>query len=168
MIYYLKKVISFFFKKQTVFLPIDNYASSILDRYSICFLKEIICINSIKQNAENFHTHPWDYISIILWGGYKETRIVNGKEVTKTFKAGSILYRKFDEFHQTVLLKNKAVTLFIKVRHKSSNTSWMRNGITSKESSYWLRQGYKKVDLKNMIKKTKEWNGLFDELDNLK
>tara|TARA_B110000908_G_scaffold97353_1_gene114941 strand:- start:401 stop:910 length:510 start_codon:yes stop_codon:yes gene_type:complete len=162
MLYYLKKLISFVIKKQTVILPTDNYVSSRIDRYSIVFLEELICINRINQDTEDFHCHPWDFISIILWGGYTEIRIVDGKEVTKKFKAGSILYRKFNDFHQILLLKNKAITLFIKVRNKSNNTSWMKNGIYAKESSYWLRQGYKKADLKNMIKKTKEWKGLFD------
>lgn len=63
------------------------------------------------------HDHPWNYLSIILWGGYYEETI-NTKSVTsltsgKTYEGpfckqiwygpGSFLYRKGDKLHRLII-----------------------------------------------------------------
>lgn len=62
------------------------------------------------------HNHPWWYLTIILKGGYWETRYDNdGDAISKTYHgAGSILFRKVNTFHRlTVAEGYPAWTLFV-------------------------------------------------------
>lgn len=68
------------------------------------------------------HDHPWDFVSIILLGGYYER---DGDNKLTWYSAGSILRRKADWKHQVVLhKKQKAVTLIITTGKKRSWGFW--------------------------------------------
>jgi len=60
------------------------------------------------------HDHPWNYLSIILWGGYyEEAQAINpfkafNSEPSTIWKQrwygpGSFLYRKGDKFHKLII-----------------------------------------------------------------
>lgn len=157
-----KKLINFLIKKQVVTLPDDGYLAHRIDRYTINGLQDYVCINVINQATEDLHTHPWDFLSIVLWGGYIEGLLVDGHIKYKRYAPISILYRKHDDFHVIKPLTSKAITLFIKLKNKSINTQWMRDGVAKNESLFWLKQGYKKQDLKKMYHQSKAWVGLFE------
>ncbi len=60
------------------------------------------------------HDHPWNYLSIILWGGYYEETLVQGAPYAETmytrqkwYGPGSILYRKGDKFHKLIIPEGK-------------------------------------------------------------
>lgn len=70
------------------------------------------------------HDHPWNYISLILWGGYTEERIQHMNVYTSTggpyertfsmpwnskkwYGPGSILYRKGDRLHKLIIPEGK-------------------------------------------------------------
>ena len=72
------------------------------------------------------HDHPWNYLSIILWGGYFEETVkithiytLNDKSLKydvphpvpwhdeKWYGPGSILYRRGDKFHKLIIPEGK-------------------------------------------------------------
>jgi hypothetical protein len=77
-----------------------------------------IYIHHILKSDEDLHphSHPFDFISIILYGGYEEVRHINTsnrlidylgvKTIVKWFTSF-----KYNEFHKIKLLKNSCVTL---------------------------------------------------------
>lgn len=55
----------------------------------------------------DLHNHPWQSSwSLIIWGGYEEERLVNGKVLTKRFTPGSVNSIKADDFHRVTLLNS--------------------------------------------------------------
>lgn len=69
-----------------------------LIRYSIfsCAWFAIKIHNILLSDHDCLHDHPWNFISIILWGGYVE-HTVKG---TRIYHPGNILYRKATHAHQ--------------------------------------------------------------------
>ena len=60
------------------------------------------------------HDHPWNYMSIILWGGYWEETLQQGIAAAETsyiikkwYGPGSILFRKGDKFHKLIIPEGK-------------------------------------------------------------
>lgn len=146
-----------FLLTQHVTLPTDNCASIRIARYSINGLQEKVCINVIYQDTPFLHTHPWDYVTVILYGGYYESLLIGSKIHRRKCGFGTILLRGHDQFHGIELIKGRSVSLFIKLRKKSSNTRWIKDNIEQGEASFWLKQGYKKEDLKRMFERSKQW-----------
>lgn len=66
-----------------------------------------------KDQTTLFHNHPFNYISIILRGGYTETYLVNGEEKRSKHGFLSIIKRGHDTFHRIESVKGEAVTLFV-------------------------------------------------------
>ena len=149
-------------KKQVVTLPLDNYVKERIVRYTIAGLEELCCINVINYDTPDLHSHPWNYISIILKGGYVEEVFKDGKLKLSYRGIGTIAYRRFDDMHAVHLRKGPCVTLFIKTKKMSTNTRWMKDGVSKPEAAYWLRQGYNKDDLKKMYERTTTWIGVFE------
>jgi hypothetical protein len=142
---------------QYVTLPTDNYKATRIARYSLVGLEDKVCINVIHKDEDYLHTHPWGYITFILYGGYYERLLVNKKIVKRKCGFGTILYRTHNQFHGIKLINKKSVSLFIKLKQKSHNTRWIKDGIEQGEASFWLKQGYKKEDLKKMFEQSKQW-----------
>lgn len=62
------------------------------------------------------HDHPWWFISIVLWGGYREiteTWSSVSRYTGKNRWAGSVAFRKATHKHRVVLLKNPTWTLIL-------------------------------------------------------
>ena len=100
-----------------VVLLIMNYKEKTLYRNKIPYLKRFTLFTcslfSIKirhillSDDADLHSHPWAYMSFILWGGYTEVRADyidrhNHKvELTRTkYGPGSILFRKAKGYHR--------------------------------------------------------------------
>lgn len=58
-----------------------------------------VYIHHILKHDEDLHTHshPWNFISLVLKGGYWETLFGSGRTHRV---AGSIVHRTVDDFHQ--------------------------------------------------------------------
>lgn len=97
-----------------------------LSRFTLLQLGKLhIRIHTIldKDQSTLFHNHPFNYISIILKGGYSE-RLLNGD--IKNYSVGSIIYHKHSDFHRIESIKGKTITLFIafgKYTWQAINTS---------------------------------------------
>lgn len=60
------------------------------------------------------HNHPWKWaFSIILAGGYREERMVDGKVFTFKVRPGSINIIRDNDFHRVDLFEEDCWTLFI-------------------------------------------------------
>lgn len=59
-----------------------------------------------------FHTHPFNYISIILRGGYTETIFRNQKNIVIENKFLSVICRKGYVYHRIESVLPKTITLF--------------------------------------------------------
>lgn len=79
-----------------------------------------------SDDDRHFHDHPWNYVTIILRGGYYEVtpRVVNGEivgEKSEWYGPGTILRRRAEHWHRLVLPYGKtATTLFIMGRKRQS------------------------------------------------
>lgn len=142
-------------QRQAIILP-NNLVSIV--RYSLLGLINKICINIIYSEVEHFHSHPWDFISVVLWGGYKEILWKDGRETVLEHRVGSIIKRKHTEFHRVEPLDKKAITLFFRGRQKSSCNYWVKNGKVYSESKFWLSQGYTKDKMRKLFNYMKEYN----------
>lgn len=104
-------------EKMEILKPYSNI-QGFLKRYTLFkFGKVHIRIHKIidKDRTNFYHNHPFNYISIILKGGYSE-RYFNVKDNTiKTSKHGflSIIKRNTNTYHRIESTKNGATTLFI-------------------------------------------------------
>ena len=58
------------------------------------------------------HSHPFRYLSIILWGGYSEQILVGEQIITKTHKIGSIILRSAETHHRITKAKNCRTLFF--------------------------------------------------------
>lgn len=143
-------------QKQAIILPPNNYIAIV--RYSLLGLINKLCINIIHSDVENYHSHPWDYTSIILWGRYKETQWENGKTSTKTYYPGSILRRKYNQFHRIEPVGKRTITLFFRGKQKAKSNLWVYNNKIYHESKYWLMKGYTKAKMRKIFNYMKEYN----------
>ena len=73
-----------------------------------------ICIHVFhRSDFDDMHDHPWNFLSIILWGGYlEETMGYKRRRQRKRVWPGMFLFRRATHRHR-VVLKNekKAVSL---------------------------------------------------------
>jgi hypothetical protein len=140
-------------RHQAVCLPSDNNKIERITRYSLSFLIDRVCINILKKEIPYLHSHPWNFVSIVLWGGYKETRFIDGKITEEIHKPGSIIYRKYDDFHIVTPLKDKAITLFFRSKPLVKASQYLINGEIVSDTKFWLSQGYSKEMLKQSYQK---------------
>jgi hypothetical protein len=82
-------------------------------RFTIIKIKNFsIRIHGIKSEDKTtlYHTHPFDYISIVLWGGYKERLKDVGVIEHNLF---SVIKRNHNDYHKILSVKPNTYTLFI-------------------------------------------------------
>lgn len=120
-------------------------------RYMLWFTKRL-CINIIYGDTEFVHSHPWNYFTLILWGGYDEKLIINGNEVTKRRYPGYFSFRKYSTYHRLCPIGSCAVTLFYRGKPKVGYTNFLINGKKIRDAKYWLMSGLTKKDLKEVDK----------------
>lgn len=137
-------------KIEDVIDPRDG--SIFIRRYMLWFTKRA-CINVMYKDYEHFHCHPWNYLTIIVWGGYKETVFEGDREVEYIRKPGYISRRSFDQFHKVEPVKRKAITLFFRSKPLAKFSKFKVDGQILTGAKYWLKQG---VDVRPMFLKYKD------------
>jgi len=137
-----------FIRKEIVGTPRND--QPFIVRYMPWFTDRI-CLNIIYDDFGLLHSHPWNYFTLILWGGYKEEMLVNGKVVTKNRYTGYFTYRKKTQYHAITPLKKKAITLFIRGKLESY-TKFMINGSEMRDMKYWRMIGYNRQDLEKALR----------------
>lgn len=71
-----------------------------------------------SDQSTSLHNHPWRFgLSVILYGGYQEERLVNGLIEIKSLYAGSINILLPETFHRVDLLDDECWTLIVKGRN---------------------------------------------------
>lgn len=140
-------------RKQSVCLPDDGNVKETLNRYGVSWLIDRVCINVIRHEVPIFHSHPWNFVSIILWGKYKEYRVIDGKIVDKVHGIGAILHRRYDEFHRITPYTNRVVTLFFRSGAKTKSSMYMIDGEVMSDTKYWIGKGYDKELVKDSYNK---------------
>jgi hypothetical protein len=74
----------------------------------------VLVHNITESEGDDMHDHPWDFLSIILYGGYFETT----PKGRKWYGPGSIIYRKADTPHRIEVHSKGVWTLFIHGKEK--------------------------------------------------
>lgn len=63
-----------------------------------------------SDHDRDFHDHPFSFMSLILRGGYGEHRPTGAFQI---YKAGSVVYRRAEDFHRLTLIDDSAWTLVV-------------------------------------------------------
>lgn len=69
----------------------------------------------LLSDYDCLHDHPWNFLSVILWGGYYEFR---DSRPFSWKPPGSILYRKAEDRHRLVLQKPAWTLVFMLKRRR--------------------------------------------------
>jgi hypothetical protein len=96
------------------FKPYSNI-QDFLYRFTILKIGKLhIRIHKItdKDQTDLYHNHPFHYLSIILWGGYTESRLKDFTEVLNSYGFLSFIFRKSSSFHKILSIKKQTYTLF--------------------------------------------------------
>jgi len=87
-----------------------------------------------KSDEEVLHDHPWDFVTLILKGSYKEeilskekkrwTSVYGWIKKFRTVKKGQFLFRKAKHIHRVILTDNNPITLSVLFRKKREWGFW--------------------------------------------
>lgn len=139
-----------FINKYVVCYPPDNEDNVMITRYTTC-LSDRVGINIIYRDTGFYHSHPWGFISVILWGGYKESIIKFNTEIKIWRGVGSIAYRPYNLMH-TIEVPKKAITLFIRGKQKVKSTKVVYDGAVMSDTKMMMKQGFTKAQIKQYVK----------------
>lgn len=87
-----------------------------LNRFTLLKVKSLhIRLHFIKDcdRSSLYHNHPFNYISIILKGGYIEKYLKGNTIITKNHNFLSVIKRGNDVYHRIDKLNGETITLFI-------------------------------------------------------
>jgi hypothetical protein len=138
-------------KKKVTKLVTNNFATPYMTQYSLSFFPRLR-LNIISDGDLEMHTHPWNFTSLVLYGGYRETT----PEGSKIYKAGSINRFKWDQFHSLKLLKSKCVTILFTSKPIVNSIRFMVNGKIVDEFPYYLSKCKTTSQKRQLIKAYKE------------
>lgn len=68
---------------------------------------------SDRDRTVLFHSHPFDYVSIVLKNGYTETYLEDGAERSRSWGFLSFIKRNHSVYHRIDSIKGETITLFI-------------------------------------------------------
>ena len=123
----LLKILEFFNRKRVI---LDRFGREYMHRYYLGFKEKINWNDTVKPYPNIFlhklclsdedrdvHDHPWNYVTVILKGGYYEITPIlkDGIQIgeNKVWKGpGSIIWRKANDFHR-LEMENPSWTLFM-------------------------------------------------------
>lgn len=122
--------------KKTPYFHLEEY----MERYWLIrprkWLPFAIRLHHILRSDmdRHLHTHPWDYSTLILKGGYFEVTVdEQGNQVQTWYGPGSFLTRKAHTQHRLVIPQGQtAWTMFI---HKKKSREW--GFVTEKGEVFW-------------------------------
>lgn len=106
-----------------------------------------VCINVLYSDLPLPHSHPWNYFTLILWGGYEEKI----GESTKIRYPGYFSYRQHDKFHVLKPLGKRAITFFVRGKLKTY-TKVLIDGKEKRDVKHWLDMGCTKQQINDSIK----------------
>jgi hypothetical protein len=138
------------FKKEIIRLPLDDNDTKRIVRYSLPFTDRL-CINVMYGDIDILHSHPWNYFTLMLWGGYDETILIDGKEVTKRRYPGWFSFKKYTDYHKVNPIRKKAITLFIRSKDKINGTRFYINGKAIRDMKYWKSLGCTRKQMDDSI-----------------
>ncbi len=121
----------------TLFKPYSSI-KDFLHRYTLLKIGSLhIRLHKItdKDRTTLFHNHPFNYVSIILKGGYSETYLKDGLELKSTHNIFSVIKRNHNVFHRIDEIKCETFTLFIAYGKYNWNAFNTKND-TSKDGVY--------------------------------
>lgn len=150
-----QKMLSKIINKQCVFYPSSDKPH--ITRYSIFGLINFIAINVFDQSAKapddgDYHSHKENFLSVILKGSYKETKIVKGKQITKIFKPFCINRMRYDEYHSVEILTPRVYTLYFRSRPKRKYAMWYNKQLGEMhEIKHWMSKGFNTKQLRDMF-----------------
>lgn len=120
-----------------------------------------IFIHRIYKSDEDLHphSHPWNFLTVILWGGYKEKlwteffpegdafkywpyHFFRIKEATRGLF--SVAYRKWDQYHNFELIKT-TTTLVITGRRIDDDWGYLVDGTHIQHKDYRNRKNNRDV-----------------------
>ena len=119
-------------------------------RYMPWFTDQI-CINIIHSDFGLLHSHPWNYFTFILWGGYREELKVDGKITVKNRLPGYFSYRNMNQYHSLTPLKKKVITLFIRGKLQSY-TKFLVDNKEVRDMKHWKSLGYSRTDMERALR----------------
>lgn len=131
-------------KKRTI-LKRDNEPYLIRTTLFACKWFSIKIHKALISDSDGPHDHPWNYLSLILWGGYWEERTTikihnrldwDGSYDTWTdhiksrvwYGPLSLLYRRGDQLHRLILPKGKYSISLIFTFRKWRKWGYIRDG----------------------------------------
>ena len=89
------------------------------------------------DNTPFLHSHPFSYLSLILWGGYSEQVEISGESVYTTYGMGSCLLRPSSLHHRLEQVMPGTLTLFI--TWKRADNAWsLRQAAQPTASIPWV------------------------------
>lgn len=138
-----------------VFKPYSSI-KDFLQRYTLLKIGSLhIRLHKItdKDRTTLFHNHPFNYISIILKGGYSETYIKDSLELKSTHNFLSVIKRNHNVFHRIDEIKSETITLFIAY----GNYNW--NAFNTKNESH--TDGIYQRTINNKVLWCKKENGIW-------
>jgi len=101
-----------------LFNPYPAESSGSKNRFPISIRIHHICL---PDDARDMHDHPWNARTIILKGGYRENRLVNGKVVRFWRTRGDTAKINFGEYHAIKYLSPGGVwTIFITGKYRGT------------------------------------------------
>lgn len=78
-----------------------------------------------KDRTPFLHTHPFNYVSVVLWGGYTEQVLCeDGTLRAKHHRIGSIIRRRADVAHRIIAFRPGCCTLFFAKRAITDGQGW--------------------------------------------
>jgi hypothetical protein len=132
--------------------PLNNDTKPIMVSYT---LFGRICIHIFRGDVPFLHNHTFNYFTLILWGGYKETILEDGIEIEHDRRVGWWDIRDQHVFHKTKLKTNICVTLFLKSKEKRKNFQAIVDGELLNDIAYYKKIGYSRKQIVNLIKNIK-------------
>lgn len=72
--------------------------------------------NILLSDYDCLHDHPWNFISLILWGGYGE--MFNDEEKPREHSMGKVLFRKAEDKHRLIVNKPAWTLVFMLKRRR--------------------------------------------------
>jgi hypothetical protein len=107
-----------------------------------------VAINVIYFEYDGFHNHLWNFVSLILYGGYRE-QILNKKDrIRRPLSFGLINYK---QFHNLELLTDKSISLMVRGKQKVKYCKYREGNKIINEYKYWRQKGYSTVDILNAM-----------------
>jgi hypothetical protein len=131
-----------FFKKLFLVKEIRSKTGELhFQRYRVFACKFFsIYLHFIAKSDEDKHphSHPWNFFSLVLWGGYAETLTTHKTNIV-SHHARSILscsHRFYDDYHKIVLVKPTWTLVFVSPNKDDYDWGYLVNGCHVRHENY--------------------------------